>query len=427
MTNIFETKDYSKSRKFYVAQCTFEYFISLLATDAFLAKLLKSIGISDALTGVISSLISFTLLFQLFSIPLAGKLKSVKRPVIIIDTLSQLFFAALYVVPFLAIGLAGKTIAVTVLSVLAYLMLYLNVSICYKWGNSFVSPDKRGVFSANKEMVSLMSGIFFTLGAGYITDKFEQKGNLHGAFIFLGISMVVICGFNFVSLYSMKDKPLSESQANQSIREIINHTFRNKKFRNAMILTSLSDFARFMSLGFMGTYKTIDLRFSIGRIQIFNIISCIARFLVSRPLGRYSDRKGYSKGFYLGNILFLASYIFGMITNIRTKWLIIPNTAFLYMGYAGTYQNAYNMMYSYVDEEYILPAIAVNNSVRGVIGFIGSFIGSSILTQVQQSDNMFLGINASGQQVLCAISALLTVGVLIFNKAVVSKQSEDKK
>lgn len=107
MNSIFETKDYQKSRSAYTAQCMFEYFISLLATDAFLAKLLKDIGLSDALTGLLSSLISFTFLFQLFSIPLAGKLKKIKKPVIVLDTLSQLFFAAMYTVPFLPLSLSG--------------------------------------------------------------------------------------------------------------------------------------------------------------------------------------------------------------------------------------------------------------------------------------------------------------------------------
>lgn len=60
MTNLFESKDYKKSREFYTAQCAFEYFIFLPATDAFLAKLLKDIGLSDATAAVLSSLISLT-------------------------------------------------------------------------------------------------------------------------------------------------------------------------------------------------------------------------------------------------------------------------------------------------------------------------------------------------------------------------------
>ena len=64
MQDRFESKEYKTSRRAYSAQCMFEYFISLLSADAFLAKLLKDIGLSDGATGILSSLISFLFLFQ---------------------------------------------------------------------------------------------------------------------------------------------------------------------------------------------------------------------------------------------------------------------------------------------------------------------------------------------------------------------------
>ena len=67
-TNDFETKAYKRSRGAYMAQCTFEYFVTLLVTDAFLAKLLTHIGISDHLIGIIASFVSMTYVIQLVTI-----------------------------------------------------------------------------------------------------------------------------------------------------------------------------------------------------------------------------------------------------------------------------------------------------------------------------------------------------------------------
>ena len=427
MNSIFESRDYRISRRMYTAQCMFEYFISIMAADAFLAKLLKDIGLSDALTGVLSSLISVTFLFQLLSIPLAGKIRKVKKTVIILDTLSQLLFAAMYIVPFLPSGVKGKGITVTALILLAYLMLYLNTSICYKWGNSFVEPTKRGVFSATKEMISLIAGVAFTLGAGFMIDRYEEKGNLHGGFVFTAAGMTVICLCNFLCLFFMKEKPLSESGARQSAREIINRTFKDKNVLCAMILTSLTDFARYMTIGFMGTYKTIDLGFSVSTIQIFNVAACMGRFVISRPLGKYSDRKSFSDGYFIGNILTLAAFITGIFITPKTRWIMLIFTLLYQMSFAGTNQNTFNMMYGYVDDEYILSAMAVNNSVRGVFGFLASFAGSFILSEIQQSGNSLFGVNIHAQQVLCFISALLTAAALIFNKKVVSSHKENRK
>lgn len=57
-----------RSRGAYMAQSSFEYFVSILVADAFLAKLLSSIGISDFLIGIISSFISLAFAIQILSI-----------------------------------------------------------------------------------------------------------------------------------------------------------------------------------------------------------------------------------------------------------------------------------------------------------------------------------------------------------------------
>ncbi len=427
MENIFDSKEYKSSRNAYSLQCMFEYFIALLSSDAFLAKLLKDIGLSDAATGVISSLIMITFLFQLLSVPLAGKLKRIKKYIIIVDTASQLLFAAVFTVPFMPISFRGKAAAVTALILLGYLALYLNNTLCYKWGNSFVSPDNRGTYSAIKEMISLFAGIFFTLGAGYVVDRFETSGNLHGAFGFLSISMVVVCIFNFICLARMKELPLAESNALQSFKEIIRHTFGNRSFRNTIILVSLTEFARYLTVGFMGTYKTVDLGLSVSRIQMINFASCLSRFAISKPLGKYSDRYGYANGFYLGNLLNLAAFVIGIFASPKHGLLIVPFTVLFQMGYAGTGQNCFNMTYCFVEDEYILSGIAVCNSVRGILGFGASFVGSFILNYIQNNGNSFMGIHASGQQILCAITAIFTVICLVFNRKVVSKQVENRK
>ena len=157
----FDTKEYRRSRGAYKAQCTFEYFISILAADAFLAKLLKDIGVSDAATGVISSLVSFSFLFQFLTLAFADRLTKVKKPVMAFDTVSQLLFMSIYFVPFLPLSVKAKTALVTAVLLAAYFCLYVILSVCYKWGNSFVEPGRRGRYSATKEMISLLFGVVY--------------------------------------------------------------------------------------------------------------------------------------------------------------------------------------------------------------------------------------------------------------------------
>ena len=78
----FNSREYRQSRAAYKAQCTIYYFITLLVTDAFLAKLLESIGISDSLIGIISSFISMAFVMQLMTIFLVKLKISTKKLVI---------------------------------------------------------------------------------------------------------------------------------------------------------------------------------------------------------------------------------------------------------------------------------------------------------------------------------------------------------
>ena len=174
--DIFSTPDYKRTRKAYVAECTFEYFVSLLVTDAYLSSLLHHMGISDALIGIISSLISFAFLFQLFALFAVRKIVNTKRASIIFHFTSQLFFTSLFFIPFLPFGKEYKTVIVFACVLIAYFGNYLVTSVIYKWGMSFVDNHKRASFAAGKEMVSLICGMVFTIIMGVVIDRFAADG-----------------------------------------------------------------------------------------------------------------------------------------------------------------------------------------------------------------------------------------------------------
>ena len=99
--DIFESREYKRSRSAYRLECMFEYFVTLLVTDAFLAKLLSEIGWSDSTVGIISSVVSLAILFQLFAIFMVQRITNTKRVAILFHTVGQLLFMSLYLIPFL--------------------------------------------------------------------------------------------------------------------------------------------------------------------------------------------------------------------------------------------------------------------------------------------------------------------------------------
>ena len=421
--DIYESSEYRRSRIAYIGNCTFEYLVSILVTDAFLAKLLTHMGISDVITGIISSLVSFSFLFQLLAIYLMAHLKNTKRTVILFDTLSLMLFLGIYVVPFLAVSVQIKTVIVVSCIIFAYVCQYLIQSLCFKWANSYVDPKHRGEYSAGKEMISLVAGIVFTLLVGQIIDYYEGIDNLSGGFLFVAASMLILNVCNFISLMLIKNEPVNTNTVqSKKLKDVLKNTIGNRAFVNVMIMATLWDMGRYLTYGFLGTFKTSDLLLSVGFVQIINMVANLCRLVVSKPFGRYSDRTSYASGYRLA--LGIAAVAFASIVfcTPKTWWCIIVFTILFNVSMAGINQNNFNITYSYVKGEYIVQAMAIKQSVSGVFGFCASLAGSKLLQYVQENGNTVFGFRVYGQQLLASITVLFVVAAIVFNKCVVEKQ-----
>lgn len=421
---IFSTPAYKRSRWAYTFECAFEYFVALMVADAFLANLLSHMGIGDSTIGVISSLISLAFLFQLCSIFVVQRITNVKRVAVPIHCISQMFFLLLYLLPFLNIPAYLRTAIVIGCVLIAYFGNYLVVSVIFKWGNSYVDPNGRANFAATKEMISLMSGVVVSLVMGWSVDRFTAAGNITGGFLFIAAMMLLMNLGDFICLMLMKNQK-HEKPAKGEVTpfwEVVKIIFSNKSFVCVILLGIIWNVSVYMTLGFMGIYKTKDLLLSVGAVQIINIVACLARTVFSKPIARYSDKRSYAKGVKLGMAIALVGYLVNMFTTPSAWWLVIVYTILYNVSCAGTSQNLMNITYSYVDSKYFVEASAIKNSIGGLCGFGASLLGGQILKAVQNNGNMLFGIPVYGQQVLSAISFLILIVGILFVKFVMEKQ-----
>ena len=80
------------------------------------------------------------------------------------------------------------------------------------------------------------------------------------------------------------------------------------------------------------------------------------------------------------------------------------------------------MVYNYVDSKYIVYAMAIKNCIGGLFGFGASILGGQILDMVQANNNTVFGIHIYGQQLLSAISLVITLLCVIYIHKVIEKQ-----
>ena len=171
---------YKRGRLMYILEAGLEYLISILVADMYLASLTKELGISDSVTGILSSIISLGCLFQLVT-TLIHK-GSAKRLVMVLSVVNQLLFMSLYVIPLT--GWQGKTkqIVFIVAIVLAYFFYNIAHPKKINWFMSLVDDEKRGRFTAKKEAISLATGVIFNFAMGAVISYYRER-DIRTAFI----------------------------------------------------------------------------------------------------------------------------------------------------------------------------------------------------------------------------------------------------
>ena len=414
---MYSSKKYKISRNAYTAECAFEYFVSLIVADSFLARLLTHLGMSDSAVGIISSLISLSFLFQLFTVPVLRKIKKKKNFSLFFHILGQLSFGLIYLIPFIDTGEKEKKAICVIFILLAYFGNYFVNSYIYYLGNSYVSPDKLGIFSGRKEMISLLSGVFIQLVSGLAVDRFIDSGNTEGAFIFCSVSVFLYSAFDLITLIliSNRDKETDNSES-PPLSEILQNTLGKKDYRKVLYYTCIYKAAMYAVVGFVGTYKLNELGMSMTKIQVINIAACLGRFAFSPLFGKYSDKHSFISGSVPGLAVMALSQVALMFTIKSTAVLVIVYTVLYNISLAGTHSNSLNMTYNVASEKYFSEALAIKNALSGLVGFFSSVICGKILSAFQAKERTLAGLTVYGQQLLALIGLLLTVIALIYLK-----------
>ena len=423
MEHQYKSPAHVRSRVAFHIQCATEYLVSLVVADAFLAKLLKTMGLSDALIGIIASLISFAFLIQLATIFLLMRVQNVKKTVIWLDIASMLSFMCTYFVPFVPGAQSIRTLLIFAAIGGGFMLKYLQKDLFYKWGHSFVQAERRGVFTARNEAISLAAGLFFSLGIGWLIDHFERQNQLETSFILIGVIIGVLTVVDLIMLLVMKPYDTAAALRQQKpLKDVLRNTLGNTNYRHVVLMLALYDFGRYLTIGFLGTYKTQELMLSVGAVQLINIAANLSRCLLSRPFGKWSDRTSFAHVYRKGLLMAAFSFFLLCFTTPRTWWLIIAYTICYHVSMAGTGANANNMMFSYVPVDYFVQAQAIRSSITGFLGFSASLLGSRILSMIQENGNTIRGIPVYGQQFLAILSLSILIIAIVVNKTIVDRQ-----
>ncbi len=414
---------YKTSRVLYIIEAAIEYFISILVGGAYLARLTTELGISDSVTGILSSLVTLGCSFQLLAILLFGNRRA-KRGVFILHTVNQLFFTLIYVVPFFPLGKSAKIAVFIAFLLLAHILNNIVQSPKINWFMSLVDNDKRGRFTANKEIISLIGGMVFSFAAGSLMDHFEAKGEVRTSFIICGVALFVLTVLHSCTLLFSREKPkeVQNTQESHPIRGLLH----DKEFVKVIIIPVLWSISHYASLPFYGTYQIKELGFSMTFVSVLSVLYAVFRSAFSRPLGRFADKHSFAKMLNICYIVAAVAFIVNTFTVPANGKVFYTLYYMLYaIGMAGINSSEINLIYERVAPAKRMLAFALKNTLAGLAGFGTTLLASLLVARIQENGNMLFGIPVYAQQVMSLISAVLTVGTIVYlNVAIKAKPVE---
>ena len=411
--------DHKKDRLCYILEELFNYLITILVTGSYLAKITSYLGFSDSLTAILSSFVTLGCSTQMLS-GLVFRKGMIKRQITAVFTVTQLLFLLLYLVPFVQIPIGVRTVVFVGMLLLGHLMRNVALAPRTNWYMSFVDNSKRGTFTAKKEAVSLAVGFAFQMAMGAMMDAYEAQGNLQAAFVVCAVVIFGVSIAHTLSLVFTQDQEIPNR--GESLGQDLRNVFTDKKVRCVFGLSALWAVAYSVSTPFYGTYTIKELGLSMSFLAVLSLAGAVSRILASIFLGKYADKYSFAKMLRLCYILKIVSFlsvVFAVPSNGKVMYTIF--TIVGSMAFGGINSATINLIFDYVKPEKRTTALAVNQAVYGIVGFLASTAATPFLEAIQNAGNRFLGMEIYAQQVLSALACVCTLLVMIYLERVVLK------
>lgn len=409
-----------RGRLLYTFEAALEYLISILVASSFLATLTKELGISDSLTGLMSSVISLGCLFQLLSLYIRSKRE--KSFVLLLSILNQLFFTLLYVVPFTGFRSQAKIVLFVVLIFSAYMVYNIAHPPKTDWFMSFVENPHRGQFTANKEIVSLLSGMVFSFGMGCVVDYFSEVGKIRTAFVISAATIFVLMLLHSFTMLFTAGRPMS-SRPKISFRQTLSELFRDKNLVRVTVVFILYYISTYASTPFYGTYQIHELGLSLKFVSAITICGSIARILVSRFWGSYADKKSFA-AMLIRCFLFLGLAQICVIFTVPSSSKVTFGLYYILPGIAmgGINSALTNLIFDYVPTEKRADSLAITQALSGLAGFLTTLCISPLVSCIQKNDNSLFDLPVFAQQVVSILALMFAILAILYTRRVFIKR-----
>jgi hypothetical protein len=422
-------EDMKKSRVYYTTADSAAQTIVQLAGGTFLATIMSYSGISDANIGIITSLVSFAALSQLFLMNYIKKIKKYKFLVCATAT-QRVLFSLIYLIPLLALNSAQCAAIIILLYVAGQIFVQIGTPPSQDWIASLVPSRLRGKYFSIKDSVAVFVVSSTMLIGGMILDHYKSSNILTG-FIIISLIIFLLTLINVIALSKMKEpktsyinengkemhgrlarkariRELTKSGKEPGITAELKEAFSDHKFRKAFTVQCFFTFGFYICIPFTASYQINELALPYTFIMLVGFIANLYRIYITPKLGRLADRYGMAK--------LLRYTLFALGLNFLTTAFTVPGNAFP-MTIVGAFFSStawafvgiglFGVQLDFYKNEKRMIWLTITSSVSGILGFLVSVLGGVILSHLQKFPPELFGRKLFAQQILNLVGFLI--------------------
>ena len=289
---------------------------------------------------------------------------------------------------------------------------------------SLVENKNRGKFTASKEIVSLLSGIFFSFGMGTVLDYFSEKGEIRISFTISAIVIFVLMVLHALTMIFSVEKP-SPKTTTQGFKQTTRALITNNNILRVGVVFILYYIANYSSVPFYGSYQISELGLNLKFVSAITICGSVSRICVSKFWGRYADKKSFAamieKCFFF--LLFSQLCVILAVPTVGKIMFVLYN---ILHGIAlgGINSALTNLIFDYAPSEKRADSLAITQALAGLTGFLTTLFVSPLVSYIQSNGNTIFGLPIYAQQFITIISLLFTVVAIFYTRFTLIKSKK---
>lgn len=357
--------------------------MGVVTGGAFLVAFALLLGASPIHVGLIAALAPFSQIVQIPAIFLIRRVRQRKRVAVLSAFASRMFWFLAAALPW--IFSEGSASSLLFVCLFMYFGLGTVASLAFhSWMRDLIPDERRGLYAANRMILSSLAGSLFGLIAGWGIDLFKPTYSeiyLYSALFLLG----GLLGLFGVWALSNVPEPEMPSPVPEDWFATLGKPFRDVNFRQLLVFLASWNFAVNLAAPFFIVYMLNRLHLSMTLIMTLAMVSQMANVLFTRIWGMLVDRfSNRSVLMESGPILILTMLLWPFTSMPDNYLLTLPLLVAIHVlsgiSSAGVNLSTSNIAMKLAPRGEATQYLAMRSMVSGVAAMFGPLVGGTLAT-----------------------------------------------